>query len=159
MPKKEKEYTKNINVRISEKEEESWEEFRKANHFNSISALVRCCVNERIEGVDFNRIRDNQISNVDNKIKQLENNNKEILKTQNTILKFIAEKTTGPENTSLWDYQKTFALNLLEEKPRDETELSELLDLDELKILKLLNGFIELSKVRLNKDNKYELII
>ncbi|MBA7492076.1 hypothetical protein ES702_02625 [subsurface metagenome] len=159
MPKKEREYIKNINVRISKEEEELWERFRKENHFNSISSLVRFCVNERIEGSYFNRIKDKEVSNTNNRIKQLENNNKEILKTQNKILKFLTEKTTIPEDTSLWDYQKTLGLNLLEEKPRDEVELSKLLDLDEIKTLKLLNGFIELGKIKLNKDNKYEMII
>ena len=158
MPKKEKIYTKNINVRISKEQFKKWDEYAKDNGFDDISKLVRYATNGLIDG-SFHKIEfNNEKESLREKIKVVEKNHKELLKTQNKILKLMAEKTTIPEDTSLWNYQKTLGLNLLEEKPRDEVELSKLLDLDEINTLNLLNGFIELGKVKLNEEHKYELI-
>ncbi len=159
MPKKEKIYTKNINVRISKDQFDKWDKYAKNNGFDDISKLVRYATNGLIDGL-FHKIEfNNEKESLRKKIEIVEENHKELLKTQNKILKLMAEKTSGSKDISLWDYLKTFALNLLEEKSRDEIELSKLLDLDEIKTLNLLNGFIELGKVKLNEEHKYELIL
>ena len=81
-----------------------------------------------------------------------------MLKSQNEILKFIAKKSDVlPKDLPMRDYQKQLIINLLQETPRDEEELENILGLSEIEILSIINDLLEMGIIEQYKD-KYKVI-
>ncbi len=144
MPKKPKELIKNINVRISEEQEKDWKKYMKINHFSNLSTFVRWCVEEIVEGYYNQRGKGDEKEVLREKIEEHEKKLGELLKSQQDILKIVAQKspTTGP-NKPLQEYQKGIMLNYLE-TPHDEEDIGKLFsDLTEVEILNIINELLE----------------
>lgn len=159
MPKTEKLYTKNINVRISNNQYERWAQYAKDNGFDDISKLVRYATEGLIDGTFHKSETNNKKESLKKRIELIEKNNKDLLKSQNEILKVLAKKTEAlPKDLQLRAYQKKLILNLLQEKPRDEIEINEIIDdLSEVEILSIINDLLEMSVIKQYKD-KYTVI-
>ncbi len=157
MPKTEKIFTKNINVRISNNQYEKWGQYAKDNGFDNISKLVRYATEGIIDGTFHKSETNNKNASLRGRIELIEKNNKELLKSQNEILKFIAKKAPGPKDLRMRDYQKELIINLLQESPRDEEELENILGLSEIEILSIINDLLEMSIIEQYKD-KYKVI-
>lgn len=78
MPKKEKIYTKNINVRISKEQFKKWDEYAKDNGFDDISKLVRYATDGLIDETFYKK------ESLRKKIEDIEEKYKEILKIINS---------------------------------------------------------------------------
>lgn len=157
MPKTDKIYTKNINVRISISQYKEWDNYAKENGFDDISKLVRYATDGLIEGRFYNNRKTNRNEALKQRIKTIENDNKnlsgtleDVLKTQNDILKYVAKKSPSlPEDIPY----KQLTINLLQEKPRDEEELHKIFDnLEEIQIYKIVNELMEASIITREKD-------
>lgn len=157
MPKTEKIYTKNINVRISNDQYKIWDQYAKNNGFDNISKLVRHATDGVIDGTFHKSETNNKKESLKKRIDLIEKNNKELFKSQNEILKLIAKKAPGPKDLQLRDYQKQLIINLLQETPRDEEELGELLSIAEIEIYSIINGLLEMGIIERYKD-KYRVI-
>lgn len=159
MPKTEKIFTKSINVRISNNQYERWGKYAKDKGFEDISKLVRYATEGLIEGSFQKSETNNKKESLKKRIELIETNNKELLKSQNEILKLMAKKTKAlPKDLQLRAYQKKLILNLLQEKPRDEIEIKEIIDdLSEIEILSIINDLLEIGVIEQYKD-KYKVI-
>ncbi|MFX1499969.1 MAG: hypothetical protein ACFFDH_03290 [Promethearchaeota archaeon] len=161
MPKKAKELTNNINLRITDEQVEKWNNYLKENpEFSSVSHFIRWCVDEIIDGTHFRRQVNNEKDNLKKRIDEYDDKIEELLKSQRDILKIIAQKTTPTkrENKTLREYQKGILLNLLEKTPMDEEEISKIFDdLTEIDILNMLNELMEASLIKQYR-NKYKVI-
>ena len=159
MPKTEKIFTKNINVRISTDQYKRWDQYAKNKGFDNISKLVRYATDGLIEGSFQKSETNNKKESLKKRIELIETNNKELLKSQNEILKLIAKKTeASPKDLKLRDYQKKLIINLLQEKPRDEIEIKKIMDdLSEIQILSIINDLLEMGIIEQYKD-KYKVI-
>jgi len=159
MPKTEKLYTKNINVRISNDQYERWGKYAKNKGFDNISKLVRYATEGLIEGIFHKNETNNKKEALKKRIELIEKNNKDLLKSQNEILKLIAKKTKAlPKDLQLRAYQKKLILNLLQEKTRDEIEIKKIMDdLSEIEILSIINDLLEMGVIEQYKD-KYKVI-
>ena len=159
MPKTEKIFTKNINVRISNNQYEKWGQYAKDNGFDDISKLVRYATEGLIDGTFHKSESSNKKESLRRRIELIETNNKELLKSQNEILKLIAKKTKAlPKDLQLRAYQKKLILNLLQEKTRDEIEIKKIMDdLSEIEILSIINDLLEMGVIEQYKD-KYKVI-
>jgi len=155
MPKTEKIYTKNVNVRISLEEYEKWDKYTKAKGYNDISKLVRYATNGVVDEVfQENKTNENHIS-MKKRLETLENENKEILKEQREILRVIAKKSPEPKDLKLRDYQKGLIINLLEEKSRNPIEIGKIIsDLEEIEILTIINDLLETGIIKVDEKNK-----
>lgn len=158
MPKTERIFTKNINVRISKDQYKLWEQYAKDNGFDNISKLVRHATDGIIDGTFHKSETNNRNASLRGRIDLIEKNNKELLKSQNEILKIIAKKSDVlPKELPMRDYQKQLIINLLQESPRDEEELENILGLSEIEILSIINDLLEMSIIEQYKD-KYKVI-
>ena len=144
MPKKPKELIKNINVRISEEQEKEWRDYMKKNHFSNLSTFVRWCVEEIVEGNHAQRGRFDEKQVLKDKIEEHEKKLGELLKSQQEILKIVAQKSVTKEtNKPLQEYQKGIMLNYLV-TPHDEEDIGKLFsDLTEVEILNIINELLE----------------
>ena len=159
MPKTERIFTKNINVRISSDQYKTWGQYAKNKGFDNISKLVRYATEGLIDGTLHKNETTNKNEALRGRIELIETNNKELLKSQNEILKLIAKKTeASPKDLKLRDYQKKLIINLLQEKPRDEIEIKKIMDdLSEIEILSIINDLLEIGVIEQYKD-KYRVI-
>lgn len=155
-----KDLKNNINVRISDSQKTTWEKFMIENHFTNLSSLVRWCCEEIIERGVTIRQKTNGDNNVKQQIKEIDTKYDELAKQNMEIMKLIASKTVSSQKSEkIRDYQKLVILNMLKEQPRDEEEIGNILEMDEAEVLSVLNGLLEISKIRKNKQEKYEVII
>lgn len=157
MPKTEKLYTKNINVRISNNQYEKWGKYAKDNGFEDISKLVRYATEGLIDGTFHKNETTNKNEVLRGRIELIEKNNKDLLKSYNEILKLIAKKAPGPRDLELREYQKQLIINLLLEAPRDEEELEKILGIPEIEILSIINNLLEMGIINQYKD-KYKVV-
>ena len=142
---------KNVNVRITEDQYNRWEKYAEDNRFSSVSALVRYCVEEVVEGtITKNTSNDNQKER-NNKIASLEGEFKAIKDQNKLILKVLAEKTK-PEKQEIpfKEFQKEIIVNCLEVYGvQDEKAIGKLLKtLDEYEVLTLINELLEESRIK-----------
>jgi len=158
MPKTERNYTKNINVRVSREQFRNWEKYAKENGFDDISKLVRYATDGLVEG-SFGKKKDvNEFEPLEKEIEELKRNNRELLKTQNEILKKLAKEKGDPIDFDKISYQKQLIINLLQEMPRDEFEIQKIIpDMDEIEILAIFNTLLESSIIEQYND-KYRVI-
>jgi len=159
MPKKPVEYQTNVTVRISESQKELWEKYANKNGFSSLSSLVRFATDELVEG-HIPRFKTDNKDVLRQRLNDIEKKYNSLLESQQEIIKSIAAKTTPtPENKPLKEYQKGLIINLLQEKPRDETEIQRIMpELSEIEILSIINELIETSIVKQSKNNKFAVI-
>lgn len=157
MPKTEKIYTKNINVRISTDQYKKWNKYAKANGFDNISKVVRYATEGLIDGTFHKNESTNKNGVLREKIEHIEKDNKEILKSYNEILKFLVKKAPEPKDLQLREYQKQLIINLLQEKPRDEEELEKMLEVSEIEVLSIINDLLEMGIIEHYKD-KYKVV-
>jgi len=157
MPKTEKIFTKNINVRISKDQYEKWGQYAKDEGFDNISKLVRYATEGLIDGTFHKSETNNKNEALRRRIELIEKDNKDILKGYNEILKVIAKKAPEPKDLKLRDYQKQLIINLLQETPRGEEELENILGLSEIEILSIINDLLEMGIIEQHKD-KYKVI-
>ena len=156
---KAKSLKRNVNVRITAGQEREWREYMNLNHFSNLSTFVRWCVEEVVEGHVARETKSDNKTKLKQKVESLEDKLVDLTKSQQDILKMIA-KSSQPKEASkpLREYQKGLIINLLQENPRDETELLKVFDdLDESDLLVILNELMEASIVELDK-NKYKVI-
>jgi len=161
MPKKPVEYKTNISIRVTNNQKEKWEDFADNNGFASVSSLARYAIDALVEQGVRERLRKETQDDIKERLKDMEQKYNDLLKSQQEIMKAIAQKATKKEDKPLREYQKGLIINLLEEKPRDEMELQIILsDLSEIEIIELINELIETSIIkRFEKDkNKYAVI-
>lgn len=157
MAKKDNTRKKNLNVRITEAQEARWANYMEANRFSSLSALIRYCVDEFVEGT----VSKSNVNNKNNKVKaqinELTKKYDDLMDSQKDILKLIAKKVEKPTG-NLREYQKGIIINLLTESPMDEIDLSKIMpDLKEVEILAILNELLETSII-IQEKNKYKAI-
>ena len=157
MPKTEKLYTKNINVRISNNQYEKWGKYAKDNGFEDISKLVRYATEGLIDGTFHKNETTNKKEVLRGRIELIEKNNKDLLKSYNEILTLIAKKAPEPRDLKLREYQKQLIINLLLEVPRDEEELEKILGISEIEILSIINNLLEKGIINQYKD-KYKVV-
>ena len=157
MPKTEKIYIKNINVRISNDQYEKWGKYAKDNGFDALSKLVRYATEGLIDGTFHKSETNNKKEALRERIELIEKDNKELLKSYNEILKLITKKAPEPKDLQLRDYQKQLIINLLQETLRDEEELEKILGLSEIEILSIINDLLEMGMIEQYKD-KYKVV-
>ncbi|KKK40161.1 hypothetical protein LCGC14_1350440 [marine sediment metagenome] len=155
MPKKPKELTKNINVRISEEQEKEWRNYMKKNHFSNLSTFVRWCVEEIVEGYYNQKGNFDEKEVLRKKIEEHDVRLGELLKSQQDILKIVAQKSPTKETDKpLQEYQKGIMLNYLN-TPHDEKDIGKLFsDLTEVEILNIINELLESNLIG-QVDDKY----
>ena len=158
MPKKPKELIKNINVRVSEEQEKEWRDYMKKNHFSNLSTFVRWCVEEIVEGYYNQRGKFDEKQVLYDKVEVHEKRLGELLKSQQDILKILAQKSAAKEtNKPLQEYQKGIILNYLE-TPHDEEDISKLFsDLTEVEILNIINELLESNLIEQVNDKYVRL--
>jgi len=158
MPKKPIEYQKNITIRVSLSQKKRWESFAEDNGFSSLSSLIRYATDELVEG-NISRFKNNK-ETLRQRLTDVEEKYNNLLESQQQIIKAIAIKTTSrEENKPLREYQKGLIINLLQEKPRTETEIQKIIpDLSEVEILSIINELIETSIIKQSKNNKFAVI-
>ena len=162
MPKKVKELTNNINVRITDEQKERWNKYLKEHkEFSSASAMIRWCVDEVVEGTYALKQINNGENTIKNRTDKIDGRIEEIEKNQRDILKLIAQKTSVGKkiDTNLREYQKGLLINLLQKESMNDLEIGEIFDdLTEIEILNMLNDLMESSIIEQGKNSKYKVI-
>lgn len=87
MPKKEKIYTKNINVRISKEQFKKWGKYARDNGFDDISKLVRYATDGLLDGSFYKIMPSKEEEELKKRIEVIEKNHKELSKTLIDVLK------------------------------------------------------------------------
>lgn len=161
MPKKKLGFGANvIHIRIDEEEKKIINKFleKHKNDFESNSHFIRTAIAFYIE----NSGKKEEL-NIEEKLKNeiILNKQKidELLLVQKRILELIdkkSEESENDENNEIKGYQQELILNLLYEKPRDEIEISKLLDIDEIDVLRFINKLLKLGKIKQN-GTKYSI--
>ncbi|HEC92879.1 MAG TPA: hypothetical protein ENI51_07825 [Candidatus Atribacteria bacterium] len=148
-----------INIRIDKKAFKVWENYYKTHKFDTMSSFVRYCVDTFIEN---NGERFNKKENINDKILEYEDKINEIIDENKEILRLLAERIENEKdidlNNDLINYQKYLLLTLIQEKPRDDEELIKILNIDADVLYVMLNKYLELGKIKMNRLGKYELI-
>lgn len=162
MPKKvENKKKKNINVRISELTYEKWEKYADKNGFASISSLVRYCTNEFVDGTHSRMPKTNNENHLRKRVNDVDKHIQELWKSQQEIMKIMAKKGSKeaiPEDSQVKEYQKRLILRLLSKQPRDENELSKLMELPETEVLSMLNEFMGINIIKMLKNGNFQVM-
>ena len=158
MPKKPIEYNKSFNVRVSEFEYNQWKDFVKKSVFSGVSKLIRYCVNSFLDGT-IKETSGNNRDDLKSRINELEERNLDLTKEYTKVLKMISSKTDIKQESTLDEYRREILLNLLEEGPKDEIELNNILNISEAELLTMLNVYLEIGKITRSIKNptKYEV--
>lgn len=161
MPRTPKKYSRPVNIKITPDQYEEWENFAKKKGIEHMATFIRWGIDALVNGELIEVKKQSAITPLEKRIHKIEQSDRQmetLTEEIRNLIQIIADKTPTPINPQLYEYQKGIVLNLLQENPRTEKEIMTILpELDEKELLSILNGFLKLNIISIEKNGTYKV--